>query len=314
MFNVASPNPTRNTGSLIILGIMLLLISPFKSAWAEECQNWQMTHPEWIVCDDFEDGTALVRQGRYFEHDSNNGDFVIAHGVGLNSSKGMRARWQTGEISAGSIKLAFGRNPSPYMNKGIRPSEDFREIYYRMYLKMQDGWQGSPDKLSRATIITDNSWSQAMIAHLWSDSQSHLRVDPVRCVDGNNAVACAGYNDFPHMVWLGSKAGPTTIFDTQHGGKWHCVEAHVKLNESGQSNGIQEFWIDGLLEARRENLNFVMSYAGYAINAVFFENYWNAGSPKLQERYFDNIVVSTRPIGCAGNVVLSPPRNLRVVP
>jgi hypothetical protein len=35
---------------------------------------------------------------------------------------------------------------------------------------------------------------------------------------------------------------------------------------------------------------------------VFFENYWNTGSPKLQERYFDNIVVSTQPIGCAGNV------------
>ncbi|MCI0621909.1 MAG: hypothetical protein L0387_09600 [Acidobacteria bacterium] len=314
MFNVASPNPARNPGSLMILGLMLFLVSPLKSAWAEECQNWQMIHPDWIFCDDFEDGTPLVRQGRYFEHNDNNGDYIINDGAGLNTSKGMRARWQTGEADAGSIKLAFGRNPSPYMNKGIRASEDFREIYYRIYLKMQDAWQGSPDKLSRATIITDNSWSQAMIAHLWSDSQSHLLVDPVRCVDGNSAVACTGYNDFAHMVWLGSKAGPTTMFDTQHGGKWHCVEAHVKLNDSGLSNGIHEFWIDGLLEARRENLNFVMSYAGYAINAVFFENYWNAGSPKLQERYFDNIVVSTRPIGCAGNVVLSPPRNLRVVP
>jgi hypothetical protein len=74
------------------------------------------------------------------------------------------------------------------------------------------------------------------------------------------------------------------------------------LNDPGQSNGIQEFWIDGALEARRQDLNFVMSYAGYAINAVFFENHWNTGSPKLQERYFDNIVVSTRPIGCGGNV------------
>lgn len=81
-----------------------------------------MTHPEWIFCDDFEDGTPLVREGRYFEHDDNNGDFVIADGTGLNGSKGMRARWQTGGVGAGSIKLAFGRNPSLYMNKGIRAS------------------------------------------------------------------------------------------------------------------------------------------------------------------------------------------------
>jgi len=31
---------------------------------------------------------------------------------------------------------------------------------------------------------------------------------------------------------------------------------------------------------------------------VFFENYWNTGSPAAQERYLDDIVVSTRRIGC----------------
>jgi hypothetical protein len=36
----------------------------------------------------------------------------------------------------------------------------------------------------------------------------------------------------------------------------------------------------------------------YMINAVLFENYWNAGSPVTQERYFDNIVISTSRIGC----------------
>jgi hypothetical protein len=36
----------------------------------------------------------------------------------------------------------------------------------------------------------------------------------------------------------------------------------------------------------------------YAINAVFFENYWNDGSPREQERYFDDIVISTAPVGC----------------
>jgi hypothetical protein len=31
---------------------------------------------------------------------------------------------------------------------------------------------------------------------------------------------------------------------------------------------------------------------------VFVENYWNTGSPVAQERYLDNLVVSTQRIGC----------------
>ena len=39
-------------------------------------------------------------------------------------------------------------------------------------------------------------------------------------------------------------------------------------------------------------------YGDYALNAVFFENYWNDGSSQDQERYLDNFVISTEPIGC----------------
>jgi len=264
----------------------------------DECDDWQTLHPEWIFCDDFEVESTFVRTGRYFEYDSDGGDFIPVEGVGLDESIGMRVIFQAGEQTAGGFKLAFGRNPNSYMDKGIRDNEDFRDVYYRMYLKMQDGWVGSPAKLSRATCFSSSTdWSQAMIAHLWS-SGDYLLVDPVRCVDlATSLVKCIGYNDFPNMDWIGNMAGVTPIFDSVHDGIWYCVESHVKLNDPGTSNGVQEFWIDGNLEARRDYLNFVVSYTDYAINAALFENYWNSGSPQLQERYFDNIVVSTQPIG-----------------
>jgi hypothetical protein len=41
------------------------------------------------------------------------------------------------------------------------------------------------------------------------------------------------------------------------------------------------------------------SYRDYGINVVSIENYWNDGAPQAQERYFDNVVVSTQRIGCA---------------
>ncbi len=294
--------------------LALVSLFSYHLASASECPNWQTLHPEWIFCDDFEDSTALVRQGRYFEYDNNGGDFIVVDGAGMANSRGMRGLWQVGEIDAGHLSLGFGRNPNPYMNKGIRSNEDFKEVFYRMYLKMDSGWQGSPAKLSRASIITDASWSQAMIAHLWSDAQSHLLIDPVQCVGTDNRPACIGYNDFSHMTWLGARSGRTTIFDSQHSGQWICVEHHVKLNDPGVSNGVQEFWIDGQLEVNRNDLNFVRSYGSYGINVVFFENYWNTGSPRLQGRVFDNIVVSTRRVGCLDTAPLMPPSNLRVVP
>jgi hypothetical protein len=137
-----------------------------------------------------------------------------------------------------------------------------------------------------------------MIAHLWSDGQARLLLDPVRCVDSSDNPKCIGYNDFSNMDWLGNLSGVTPIFDTAYSGIWYCVEARLKLNDPGLANGISEFWIDGNPEARRDGLDFVRSYTDYGINAVFFENYWNDGSPVEQERYFDNIVVSTEPIGC----------------
>lgn len=265
---------------------------------AGECEDWQARHPEWIFCDDFESAGPLVAPGRYFEYGDDEGDFVPLAGAGVGGSIGMRTRWQAGEVGAGGFKLSFGRNPNAYMKRGIRPDEDFREVYYRMYLRHQEGWRGNPAKLSRATVFGDaDSWAQAMIAHLWSDAQGHLLIDPASCVTGAEVV-CQQYNDFERLQWLGFMAGTTEIFSTADAGTWRCVEAHVRLNDPGQKNGVQQFWIDGRLEARRDGLDFVGDYTAYGINAIFFENYWNDGSPVEQERYFDHIVVSTAPIGC----------------
>ena len=106
------------------------------------------------------------------------------------------------------------------------------------------------------------------------------------------------YNDFAHLRFLGSRKGSIPIYSTANSGTWYCIESHVRLNDAGQSNGISEFWINGTLDASRTDLNFLGSFSAYALNAVYFENYWNNGSPVAQDRYMDRIVVSTQRIGC----------------
>jgi hypothetical protein len=123
-------------------------------------------------------------------------------------------------------------------------------------------------------------------------------LDPASGTDAAGVLQTIQYNDFAHMRWLGAVRSATPVFDAAHVGVWHCVEAHAKLNDTGLSNGVFELWIDNALEAQETGMNWVGAYSAFGINAIFFENYWNAGSPVAQDRFFDNIVVSTQRIGC----------------
>lgn len=296
----------------IILIVALAVLFPLapRASSASPCTGWQELHPEWIFCDDFEDGTAMVRQGRYADYDSAGNTFILADNAGRGGGKGMVATWAQGQVDAGYLHLAFGRNPA--MGQGINSTQNYREIYYRVWMKTQSGWSGNPTKFSRATIFSASDWSQAMIAHVWGNNGNLLAIDPVRCTDTAGNAVCVGYNNFAHMTWLGAIDGKTAVYDSAHSNQWHCIESHVKLNDAGQSNGVQEFWIDGNLEARSSNLNFVASYSAYGINAVFLENYWNSGASQTEKRYLDNFVVSTERIGCSDNPLL-PPTGLRIM-
>ncbi len=253
-----------------------------------------------IFCDDFEDSLSL--EEKYFEY----GGVIVLPGVGRDGSKGLRVVWQAGEVGAGGMKKSFGRTPSAYIGKNsVRPEEDFDEIYWRMDVKAQEGWQGGgPAKLSRALCLANANWATGLMAHLWSagEGSSYLGMDPASGVSADGRLVSTKYNDFDNLRWLGFKKGDIPIFADETSGRWYCVEGHVRLNTPGESEGVFEFWIDDSLQAGTYNLNWHGDWNSnpdnYKINAIFFENYWNSGSPVEQERYFDNLVISTERIGC----------------
>jgi hypothetical protein len=124
----------------------------------------------------------------------------------------------------------------------------------------------------------------------------------------SDSIVTTRYNDFSNLKWLGNK--PCSAFQisaTEESGYWVMVEAGVKLNSPGKSDGSFRLWIDGRLESERTNLNFRGNYTKHGVNAVFLESYWNSGAVKTEGRWYDNFVVSTRPIGpvtCPVNPVL----------
>lgn len=258
-----------------------------------------------IFCDDFESDEDL--KARYFGYDNDNGEFIRMEGVGRNGSAGMRVKWQKGEVEAGGLQKSIGRFPDKGMTQTSFPEKDFNEIYWRMDIKNEAGWQGGGgDKLSRATVIASEKWQQGMIAHIWSGGKSpesnYLVLDPATGISEDGKLVSERYNDFRNLRWLGNQRGNNDLFNTDKTGEWYCVVAHAKLNTPGKSDGVFEFWINDTLQAGRYDLNWHADWNNqpdsYMINAVFFENYWNKGSVKDQERYFDNILISTTPISC----------------
>jgi hypothetical protein len=262
-----------------------------------ECDS---AKPAWIFCDDFETN----RLSRYFEYSHPDSSFERADSVGVLGSFGMHVRFRKGQVDAGSLKLALGKTPSSYIHPVDSGATVYRELYWRVYLRNDSTWTGGGgDKLSRVLSLVTPSWAEAMGAPVWSGGKgvpesNYLVIDPFSGTDATGTIVTTTYNDFPHLRWLGALRGATPIFDQSHVGKWYCIEAHVRLNDPGQSNGVFQLWIDDWLEAGRSDLNWVGRYTDYGLNAVFFENYWNAGSPVEQSRYMDNIVVSTERIGC----------------
>lgn len=218
----------------------------------------------------------------------------------------MKARFSAGQVDAGFLHLAFGNTPQAYFQPVDAGTVNYREIYWRFYLKNQAGWTGGGgQKLTRAFgFASPTSWAQNMFGHVWSGGtgSNHLALDPASGTDLAGNLQTTTYNDFPNMRWLGVAPSATPMFDAAHVGAWYCIEAHVKLNSAGQSNGLFELWINGNAEASRPGLNWLGNFSAYGINAVYLENHWSPsggpGSPVTQERYFDNLVVSTQRIGC----------------
>lgn len=271
---------------------------PAAATLANECAR---PGTGWIWCDDFDQD----RLASYYGYDDASGRFVRLAGAGAEGSVAMRSTFTTApQRSSGSLHLAFGKVPMASFRPVDGGTERYREVYWRLYVRYPTTWEGGGgDKLSRATsFVSTSNWAQAMIAHVWSGAgepwQDYLYIDPASGTDTAGVVRTTTYNDFPNLRWLGARQGSTALFAPASLGRWYCIEAHARLNDPGTANGVFELWVDGQLDARRDALNWVGRYEEYGINAVLVENYWNAGSPVEQDRYIDNLVVSTARIGC----------------
>jgi len=306
-----------NSTTILLSCFVIMLMNSISSYAAEPaCPGGSSPHPGVLWCDSFENedlGPGGTVGENYFDFSpgSDPQNMVRISSESIHGSYSLKNHWDTGAGGGvtGSFMRTFGRNPVSSLSHS---TQDFDEIYWRFYVKLQSGFSGQPDKLTRATIFAKLDWSQAIIAHLWSPT-GLLEVDPARGVNAASALVTSGWNDFPNLDFIGLERGANPLIP----GTWHCIEVHAKLNTPGESDGEFEFWMDDVLQAGRSNYNWRYSWQDYGINTVMISDHWAAGSPAGQERYIDALVIATVRIGCLGATISDPaapmpPFNVRV--
>jgi len=96
-----------------------------------------------------------------------------------------------------------------------------------------------------------------------------------------------------HLVggkhWFG---GSIDIPGILNDNKWHKVEYHVKLNDLGSSNSIEEVYFDGKLLHAKANNQQIRITDRKIQQVILFDNYMKKYGGK-QALYIDDIVIST---------------------
>jgi hypothetical protein len=101
----------------------------------------------------------------------------------------------------------------------------------------------------------------------------------------------------PECCWgNGFRPTPAVALPTN---KWICFEMMVKANDVGQANGEMAYWIDGQL-AHQETTMQWRTTQDLGLNMVRLQHYVTTSDAKSHSNqvWFDDVVVSTQPIGC----------------
>lgn len=148
-----------------------------------------------------------------------------------------------------------------FMTRFFMPGYD--SVYVSYWVRFPATWQGSTKLIGIYGSRIDNQWSafgRAGTRPNGTDFAIAFLVTEPGGTPGNTRF----YTYFPDMFpdngtyWGDLGIGRATYHAplAMTLGSWHKIELWVKLNTPGQSNGLQRFWIDGVLKGEWTGLRF----------------------------------------------------------
>ena len=229
---------------------------------------WNKISDDWRTCGDFFDIGKADRMQLSKNH-SHSGSYATVQKMKYNEDRGQ----------------AYIHLASPMV---------FENGYDELYIQMWNYYTGDDGKFDHGSMPKN--------MRVMSSNNSTQKWNLVVTVNDNDknrdseSIAIR-YNGGPND-W-GAAYGSYTVPDN----KWVCFELHVKLNTPGKSDGVVECWVDGILKAKKYDINIQGNY-NHKINSVLVGGWYsNSGSNSNQwnYRYIDDIIVSTEYIGTGGS-------------
>lgn len=267
-----------------ILWILVLFLPVFSRAEIIFQDDFESEASDW----ECGDGQLLNWDDGWISCDSTVGfGYEWKMGQGHNSNNAVYS-WKKSGVPNGY------RSESQKWFSGTELSND---VYHRWYMKVPPA-----SEYDKAIEHGFKFWRYITRENGYSNPpEVYLNVHDSSTFATSNLVTYDGENGYKTLV-------PISSFND---GAWHCHELHLKLNDNGLSNGIIEYWLDGVKMASHAGLNFgsvsdMQVYRmGVGIGNVSDSDWYQAEWSAIG---FDDVVLSTEYVGPEGLDVIPPSR------
>ena len=198
-------------------------------------------------------------------------------------------------------------------------SQDYPEIYYRVWMKTQAGWQSatsSQQKVARMAHydrignVYENFSTGNMAPFFflqWGTSSYHGAdyLPSFRCDPQSSNYYCPQYPyDNDYFTKFSDTIQPPTAQGLYGDGQWHRYDFHMKMNtQTGTSwnkDGSAEFWYDGVLKMSHNDVQWKYPGSDVAHGWNYVSIGGNASNTFASqgEQWYavDDVVESTTPI------------------
>jgi parallel beta-helix repeat protein len=257
-------------------------------ASSRECpSNWQTLHPDWIFCDDFENGNLTKWDPTGAKNTINS-----------NSQNVLEGNYSLQQM------LNTNGDGGNVLETWFLPGYD--EIYVRAYVKFQPGFQNlrtDGNGMHLLGIAGNVPYGNSGTVPTGYDRFT-TGFDPDHTDNSGVLMPLTFYSYFPEMSgnW-GNVFRQTAPQTPLVGGQWQLVEARVRVNTVGLHDGLQELYVNNTLKISVQNMRW-RDTTDLKLNVIVLFAYM-PNTIGTQYIYFDNIVVSRSPIGPLGSTTLT---------
>ena len=191
--------------------------------------------------------------------------------------------------NAGWCWRFFGDNPK---TRRIPPDQrhKYKVVVARWYHKFPEGFMPRdgkhwPPKMARMRAFTHGEWHGAYTFLFWTAGP-----------DGHISIERHTRSPRAHREWLPNYATKFRFSDPVNQGRWIHFEFRIEIGDKPRSDKWQ-VWADGVMVGEATTDDMTGGWQRFCLNGMSWDTYWNGGSPVGQSRFYDDLALSTKPIG-----------------